>query len=91
MKHGRKRTAQNRMFSYLSRPFSRGFFNRALALLRIHLLHQHGIEGAEKTGRASLPVSANLVGTYDENIGASIARPHGRNNGYLKYRKDKAA
>ena len=51
------------------------FFNLALALLRIHLLHQHGFESAEKTSRTSLPVSANLVGAYDETVGASSARP----------------
>ena len=60
----------------LSTGLTRGFL---IALWRSYeyiYLWFHGIEGTEETGRASLPVSANLVGAYDENVGASIARPH---------------
>ncbi len=41
----------------------------------IHFLRQPGYEGAEETIKLSLPVSANLVGTHDNIVGASIARP----------------
>ena len=42
--------------------------------LRIRFLREHGIEGAEKTTFASLPVSAVFVSTSDKTVGASIAR-----------------
>ena len=46
-----------------------------LKIVRIHLLRQPGYEGAEETAKLSLPVSANLVGTHDNIVGATIGRP----------------
>ena len=46
-----------------------------LKIVRIRSLRQHGYEGADKTVAATLPVSAVLVGTSDENVGATIGRP----------------
>ena len=51
------------------------FFNFALALLRIRILRQHGIESVEKTATSALPAGANLVGTSDDNVGATSGRP----------------
>ena len=49
-----------------------------LEILPIHLLRQLGYEGAEETVCASLSMSATLVSTHDNNVGATIGRPHGR-------------
>ena len=46
-----------------------------LKIVRIHLLRQPGYETADETAKLSLPMSTLLVGTYDNNVGASIARP----------------
>ncbi len=46
-----------------------------LKIVRIRSLRQHGYEGAEETIKLSLPMSTLLVGTHDNIVGASIARP----------------
>ena len=49
-----------------------------LRILPIRLLRWHGIEIADKTVSAALPVGAIFVGSTGNNVGATIARPHGR-------------
>ena len=49
-----------------------------LGIVPIRLLRQHGYYYSGKTICASLPVSANLVGTSDNIVGASIAHLHGQ-------------
>ncbi len=46
-----------------------------LGIVPIRLLRQHGYEPADKTVKLSLPMSTLLVGTHDNIVGASIARP----------------
>ena len=46
-----------------------------LRILPIHFLQLPGYETADETAKLSLPMSTLLVGTYDNIVGASIARP----------------
>ena len=46
-----------------------------LGILPIHFLQLPGYETVDETAKLSLPMSTLLVGTYDNIVGASIARP----------------
>ena len=46
-----------------------------LRILPIRFLRQPGYEAADETVKLSLPMSTLLVGTHDNIVGASIARP----------------
>ena len=46
-----------------------------LEIVPIHLLRLLGYEGAEETVCAALPMSAVLVGSTGNNVGATIGRP----------------